>query len=103
MTAREAPSAVAAHPRLGALSLLMQQTREPPKFADAGAVVRQAFRDILFPEKVTPWEAANRHRNLRNPGGYSGPWRDSPESVAMAREIRLRLEAEGVVVRSFVG
>ena len=59
----------------------MQQTREPPRFADARASVRRSFREVLFPEKVTPIEAANRHRHLRNPGAYSGPWRDSPEPM----------------------
>lgn len=66
------------HPRLGALSLLMQQTREPPRFADARAAIRRAFGEVLFPEKLSPMEAADRHRHLRNPGAYSGPWRDSP-------------------------
>ena len=64
--------------RLGALALLMQQTREPPKFADPRSIVRRAFGEILFPERISVLEAANRHRNLRNPGAYSGPWRDSP-------------------------
>lgn len=74
-------SAPTPHPRLGALSLLMQQTREPPKFADARAAIRRGFREVRFPEKITPIEAANRHRHLRNPGAYSGPWRDSPEPM----------------------
>ncbi|OWK29198.1 phage terminase large subunit (GpA) [Sphingomonas dokdonensis] len=67
--------------RLGALALLMQQTREPPRFADTRASIRRSFREILFPEKITPMEAADRHRHLRNPGAYSGPWRDSPEPM----------------------
>jgi phage terminase large subunit GpA-like protein len=66
--------------RLGALSTLMQQTREPPKFADVRAAIRRSFGEVLFPEKVSVLEAANRHRNLRNPGAYSGPWGESPES-----------------------
>jgi phage terminase large subunit GpA-like protein len=74
-------SAPSPHPRLGALSLLMQQTREPPKFASARDAVRRGFREVCFPEKITPIEAANRHRHLRNPGAYSGPWRDSPEPM----------------------
>ena len=74
-------SATVPHPRLGALSLLMQQTREPPKFADARGAIRRGFREVQFPEKITPIEAANRHRHLRNPGAYSGPWRDSPEPM----------------------
>ena len=74
-------SAPTPHPRLGALSLLMQQTREPPKFADARETIRRGFREVRFPEKITPIEAANRHRHLRNPGAYSGPWRDSPEPM----------------------
>jgi phage terminase large subunit GpA-like protein len=69
------------HPRLGALSLLMQQTREPPKFGDARAAIKRAFGEVAFPENITPIEAANRHRHLRNPGAYSGPWRDSPEPM----------------------
>lgn len=76
-----APSAPRPSPRLGALSLLMQQTREPPKFGDGTAAIRRAFREIKFPEVVLPTEAANRHRHLRNPGAYSGPWKDSPEPV----------------------
>jgi phage terminase large subunit GpA-like protein len=70
----------AARPRLGALALLQQQSVEPPRFADARVAVRRAFREVLFPEKLTVLEAANKHRNLRNPGGYSGSWKDSPES-----------------------
>jgi len=69
---------VAASPRLGALSLLMEQTREPPRFANVRATLRIAFGEVRFPEKLTPMEAADRHRNLRNPGAYSGPWRESP-------------------------
>lgn len=59
----------------------MQQTREPPKFGDGAAAMRRAFGEVKFPEVVLPTEAANRHRNLRNPGAYSGPWKDSPEPV----------------------
>lgn len=70
-----------ANPRLGALSLLMQQTREPPRFASARDAIRAGFREVAFPEKLTPMEAADRHRHLRNPGAYSGPWRDSPEPM----------------------
>lgn len=81
MSTTLAPSESAPHPRLGALSLLLQQTREPPKFGDARAAIRRAFREVAFPEKLTPMEAANRHRHLRNPGAYSGPWRDSPEPM----------------------
>ena len=77
--AAEPTSAATLHPRLGALALLMQQTREPPRFADPRASVRRTFGEVLFPEKITPAAAADRHRHLRNPGAYSGPWRDSPE------------------------
>lgn len=73
------PASAPTHARLGALSLLMQQTREPPKFGNAREAIRRAFRDVAFPEKIAPSEAANRHRFLRNPGAYSGPWKDSPE------------------------
>ncbi|QCB42223.1 hypothetical protein E5673_08245 [Sphingomonas sp. PAMC26645] len=68
-------------PRLGALAMLLERRREPPKFADAGTAIVKAFAEVAFPEKVTPVEAANRHRHLRNPGAYSGPWRDSPEPM----------------------
>ena len=78
-TTMQPTSSPAPHPRLGALSLLMQQTREPPKFGDAAAAIRRAFAELQFPEIVTPVEATNRHRILRNPGAYSGPWKDSPE------------------------
>lgn len=72
--------AATGHPRLGALALL-QQRREPPRFGNGRAAIRRAMRDVAFPEKITPIEAANRHRHLRNPGGYTGPWRDSPEPM----------------------
>ena len=75
----EEPTAPA--PRHGVLARLREARREPPKFADAGAAIAKAFAEIAFPEKVTPIEAANRHRFLRNPGAYSGPWRDSPEPM----------------------
>lgn len=81
MLTTPAASEGAPHPRLGALSLLLQQTREPPKFGDARAAIRRAFREVAFPEKLTPMEAADRHRFLRNPGAYSGPWRESPEPM----------------------
>ena len=68
-------------PRLGTLALLMEQRREPPRFADAGASIAKAFAELAFPEKVDCMVAADRHRHLRNPGGYSGPWRDSPEPM----------------------
>lgn len=80
-TTAASTSAAPSVARLGALALLMQQTREPPRFADARASVRRMFAEVLFPEKVTPMEAADRHRHLRNPGAYSGPWRDSPEPM----------------------
>ncbi|MBD8548017.1 terminase gpA endonuclease subunit [Sphingomonas sp. CFBP 8760] len=72
---------MASHPRLGALALLKQQTREPPRFGNARLAIRRAVAEVRFPEKITPIEAANRHRHLRNPGAYSGPWRDSPEPM----------------------
>lgn len=74
-------SAAQPHPRLGALTLVRQQKREPPQFANARDVILRGFREVCFPEKITPIEAANRHRHLRNPGAYSGPWRDSPEPM----------------------
>ena len=81
-TAKAASTSVPAlHPRLGALSLLMQQTREPPRFADARASIRRSFGEVMIPDKITPMEAANRHRHLRNPGAYTGPWHDSPEPM----------------------
>jgi len=80
-SAAQTDNSPAGNPRLGALSLLMQQTREPPKFADGRRAIRRAFKEVAFPEKLTPMEAADRHRHLRNPGAYSGPWRDSPEPM----------------------
>lgn len=62
----------------GTLAQLIRQRRDPPRFADAGAAMARAFREVLFPKKLTPMEAADEHRHLRNPGAYSGPWRDSP-------------------------
>lgn len=61
-----------------------RKAAEPPEpalspFHDAGALVRRAMAELIFPEPVTPVQSTNLHRNLRNPGAYSGPWRDSPE------------------------
>lgn len=55
-------SAAQPHPRLGALTLVRQQKREPPRFANARDVILRGFREVCFPEKITPIEAANRHR-----------------------------------------
>lgn len=73
------PAEARAH--LGALSQLRRSHREPPRFGNGRAAIRRAFREVAFPEKIEPIEAANRHRFLRNPGAYSGPWRDSPEPM----------------------
>lgn len=66
---------------IGAIARLQQGGREPPRFGDARQALRRAFGEVAFPERITPVEAADRHRHLRNPGAYSGPWRDSPEPM----------------------
>ncbi|MBM3929416.1 MAG: hypothetical protein FJ335_13330, partial [Sphingomonadales bacterium] len=50
-------------------------------FADAHGVVRSALEELRFPERVWPSEAARRHRELSNPGAYSGPWAESPHDM----------------------
>lgn len=64
--------------RIEVLAELERAKGVPPRFARAADAVLRAFSELLFPKKLTPMEAADEHRFLRNPGAYSGPWRDSP-------------------------
>jgi phage terminase large subunit GpA-like protein len=51
---------------------------EPLAFADPGVVVSAGLRELRFPERVSPSEAARRHRRLSNPDAYTGPWGGGP-------------------------
>lgn len=56
----------------------------PPSFADARALIADAFAELRFPAKVLVSEAARLDRILINPGAYSGPWGDSPHDMRFA-------------------
>lgn len=50
--------------------------RPLPGFVPAAAILARAARAWRPPETVTVAECAARHRVMRKPGGYSGPWRN---------------------------
>ena len=52
-----------------------------PALTSARDVMSRALQGLRFPDKVRVSEAARRHRVLRNPGAYSGPWGDSPHDM----------------------
>ena len=54
----------------------------PLAFADPEMLVASCLAELRFPERVAPSIAARRHRQLNNPGAYSGPWGEGPYFVA---------------------
>ena len=51
-----------------------------PAFADPIDVILECFSQLRVPRQMTVSEAADKFRFLKNPGGgYTGPWKDSPE------------------------
>ncbi|MBA3053642.1 MAG: hypothetical protein FP826_01600, partial [Sphingomonadales bacterium] len=50
-------------------------------FADPAELVGRTLGEMRFPEKVPVSIAARRHRELSNPGAYSGPWGGGPYFV----------------------